>query len=131
MLQLFSSILLLGDDAEYYLVTPVEKVRIRVEDCPFVITGMEVEQVAGEQLLKLTTNTDEVVTVDRDHAIRVDDENETREPHPVVHVRNGLNALINRNVFYRLVDIAEQRQAEAVTITLVRSAGEYFELGRH
>ena len=63
------------------------------------------------------------------HQIRVTEDVETAEPHPVVHIRSGLNALINRNVFYRLVDLAETRDESSRTISGVWSGGQFFALG--
>ncbi len=106
MVQLFASVLKKeGDD--FFLVTPVEKVGIQVEDCPFLITAMEVEQINGQQMLRFTTNTDEQVVADEEHPLRVHSDGTNGEPHPTVHVRSGLNGLIIRSVFYRLVELAE------------------------
>lgn len=107
LVNLFASVLKLEEDGEYYLVTPVEKVRIRVEDCPFIAQEMDVSGEGSEQKLIFTTNIGEQVTADAEHPLRIDVHPQTGEPHPTVHVRSGLNALINRAVFYRLVDLAQ------------------------
>lgn len=130
MVKLFASILKREGD-EYFLVTPVEKVRIRVEDCPFVAVVMDIEKTAeGQQRLLLTTNTGEQVCADEEHPITVSSNSETGEPHPIIHVRDGLNALINRSVFYQLVNIAQEHQEADETVSTVASAGVVFELGR-
>jgi len=129
MRKLFASILKKEEDGEFYLVTPVEKVRIQVEDCPFIVTDMEVQGADAEQLISMTTDTDETFRIDGDHPIRVEGGEDGAEPHPVVHVRNGLYALISRNVFYRLVDMAEQSETPEGTLISVRSSGEVFVLG--
>lgn len=106
MVQLFASVLKKeGDD--FFLVTPVEKVGIQVEDCPFLITEMDVEESDGQQLLRFSTNTDEQVIADSKHVLEVSTDAETGEPHPMVHIRSGLNGLIVRSVFYRLVELAQ------------------------
>lgn len=131
MVNLFSSILMV-EESEYFLVTPVEKVRIQVEDCPFVATQMETEGSGRDQVLVFTTNTEESVTVDTAHAISVTTSGPEKEPHPIVHVRNGLNALINRSVFYRLVELAEEAEAskeEGCTQLGVWSKQTFFSLG--
>ncbi len=129
MVKLFASVLKLEDDGDYYLVTPVEKVRIQVQDCPFVALEMEVEGEGEgrQQNLTFTTNAGEVVTAGAEHPIRIGVNPETAEPHPVVHVRSGLNALINRAVFYRLVDLMEPRKTQSgQLLTGIYSDGEFF-----
>jgi len=130
MVRLFASVLKLEDDGEYYLVTPVEKVRIQVEDCPFIVTAMDTVGSGESQSIVFTTNTGDSVPVDSDHPIVVEVDEATGEPHPTVHVRSGLNALINRPVFYRLVDLAERSESESKIITGVWSNNSFFELGR-
>lgn len=134
MVQLFASVLK-REENSYYLVTPVEKVRIKVEDCPFVACEMEAEGSGESQILRFTTNTGETVVAGAQHQITVEVDHDNGEPHPVLHVRSGLNALINRAVFYRLVDLAEQSETgkgnKAEVVTGIYSDGAFFELGRH
>jgi hypothetical protein len=120
LVRLFASILKL-EDGRYFLVTPVEKVGITVEDAPFVAVDVEAE--AGG--LRFTTNVGDTVIAGQDHAIRVDLHPETGEPSPYIHIRRGLEALIDRKSFYRLVDMAEM----SGDLMIVRSGGETFELG--
>ena len=127
MVNLFASILKREDDAGFYLVTPVEKVRIKVEDCPFLIIDMEIRNPGPGQKIIFLTNVEETVEADADHPIRVSG---VDEPHPVVHVRGGMDALLSRSVFYRLVDSARQLREEDELITGVDSNGCFFELGR-
>lgn len=106
MVRLFSSILRLDDDGHHYLVTPVEKVRIRVDDCPFVAQLLDVSGEGAEQRLTFTLNTGETVTAGADNPITVSTDDD-QQPHPVLEVRHGLKALISRSVFYQLVALAE------------------------
>nr|WP_239479524.1 DUF1285 domain-containing protein [Actibacterium sp. 188UL27-1] len=99
LVKLFSSILRKEDD-RYFLVTPVEKVGIVVEDAPFV--AVDIEPI-GEDL-QFTTQVGDVVTAGPDHPIRVERDPKTGEPSPYVLIRNNLEALIDRKSFYRLVD---------------------------
>lgn len=138
LVRLFSSILRKDPDGYHYLVTPVEKVRIQVDDCPFVAQLMDVDEVNGESQITFTLNTGETVTADAQHSIEVtvDDDN---QPHPVVHVRDGLWALISRSVFYSLVEVADQMRPddskntnnnnEVKTELVVSSCGRAFVLG--
>ncbi|ALO46476.1 DUF1285 domain-containing protein [Pseudohongiella spirulinae] len=140
MVQLFSSILRLDDDGHYYLVTPVEKVRIRVDDCPFVAQVLDVIEDDGQQVLRFTLNTEETVDAGPDHPLEVDVTDEG-EPHPVIEVRRGLKALISRSVFYQLVELAA-RQAdledeeksnknnESNQLLSISSRGKKFALGQ-
>ncbi len=126
MLQLFASILKREGD-EFFLVNPVEKVRIQVDDCPFVAVDMEIHNPGPDQSIAFLTNVEETVTADVKHPIRVTG---TDQPHPTVHVRNGLQALLSRPVFYRLVDAAVQYRDGQEIITGITSKQRFFELGR-
>jgi len=101
LVRLFSSILRReGDD--YFLVTPVEKVGIKVDDVPFIAVDFEVSE--GPKIT-FTTNVDETVALGPAHPFRLT-HNEKGEPAPYVHVRANLEARIDRKSFYRLVELA-------------------------
>ena len=125
MVNLFASILKREGDA-YFLVNPVEKVRIQVEDCPFLAVDMEIIDPGPGQKVVFLTNVGETVTAGAEHPIRVTGGD---EPHPTVHVRAGLDALLSRAVFYRLVSAAGQHNENGAIITGIRSQGSYFQLG--
>lgn len=125
MVRLFSTILRHDDDGKYYLVTPVEKVGIRVDDAPFLAVEMTVEGAGAEQNLTFRTNVEDVVTAGPDHPIRVVIDPETQEPAPYVHVRANLEALISRALFYDLVALAEERDGRLG----VWSGGCFFVIG--
>ncbi|MCE6951174.1 DUF1285 domain-containing protein [Cereibacter sphaeroides] len=105
MVRLFSSILK-REGERYYLVTPVEKVGIRVDDAPFVAVDFESHGEGRERSVTFTTQVGDEVTAGRDHPIRVI-RAEDGEPSPYVMVRAGMEALIDRKSFYRLVEIGE------------------------
>lgn len=130
MVRLFSSVLRLDPDGCYYLVTPVEKVRIRVDDCPFVAQLLEVEgSVAdGSQKLTFITNTEERILADSEHPILVDTPGQSKEPHPRILCRSNLYALISRNVYYQLAELVQQKRVNGRDITGVWSAGEFYAL---
>ncbi len=124
--QLFASVLKREGD-KYFLVTPVEKVGIQVEDCPFVIIAMEEEQVEIGPCLHFETNTGELVVAGPDHRLLFE-QGEGDEPHPILHVRDGLWGLLSRAVFYRLVELAvTEPGGESARMGIV-SAGEFFPL---
>jgi hypothetical protein len=106
MVKLFASILI-REDNKYFLVTPVEKVGIRVEDAPFVAIDFDVQGDGRDQTLVFKTNLDDVATASDDFPIRVVRDTETGEPSPYIRVRRNLEALIDRKSFYRLVDLGE------------------------
>jgi len=104
--QLFSSILRLDDDGRYYLVTPVEKCGIIVDDAPFCAVRMRVEGTGREQKLYLETTTEDEVAVGSDHPMRFVDEAITGGLKPYVVVRRNLEALVSRALFYDLVALS-------------------------
>lgn len=110
LVQLFSGILRYDDDGRYYLVTPVERWAIKVDDAPFVATQLKVEGQGEQQKLVFTTNLQNSFTAGKEHPIRVEVDSDTQEPSPYVRVRTNLDALINRNVFYELVELAVERE---------------------
>ena len=121
LVRLFSTVLRKDPDG-YCLVTPVEKLSIRVEDVPF--RAVAVSQREGD-LIFVTDVGDETIA-GPEHSIRVEVA-EDGEPRPYVHVRSGLEARIERSVFYELVEAAER---DASGTLGVRSGGVWFELGR-
>jgi hypothetical protein len=127
MVRLFSTILRHDPDGKYYLVTPVEKVGIQVDDAPFVAVAMEATGQGRDQILAFRTNVDDHVILDQDHPLRVEVKNpKTGEPSPYILVRDRLEALINRPVFYDLVALAEEQNG-----TLgVWSSGRFFTIGQ-
>jgi hypothetical protein len=104
LVKLFSSILKL-EDGKYFLVTPVEKVGIKVDDAPFVAVDFETTSIDGNPVLTFETNVGDFAIAGSDHPIRVVRDPETGEPSPYIMIRAGLEALIDRKSFYRLVDI--------------------------
>ncbi len=121
LVRLFASILKKEDD-KYYLVTPVEKVGIVVEDAPFVAVDFENSGAGSAQELTFVTNVGDVVVAGADHPIRVERDPETGEPSPYVLVRANLEALIDRKSFYRLIDLGVHRDGWFG----VWSAGQFF-----
>ena len=126
LVRLFSTILKREGD-RYFLVTPVEKVGIRVEDAPFVAQDFTVtdEGSGPGQVVTFTTNVGDSVVAGPDNPIRVlrDD---AGEPSPYVHVRAGLEALIDRKSFYRLVDIGEAHRVDGEDWFGIWSGGSFF-----
>jgi hypothetical protein len=111
LVKLFSSIIRKDGD-DYFLVTPVEKVGITVEDAPFVAIDFDVTGTGKDQEITFTTLVDDVVIAGIEHPIRVVRDKDTGEPSPYVLIRSNLEALIDRKSFYRLVDIGAHAEHE-------------------
>ncbi len=109
LVRLFSTILR-KDDGKYFLVTPVEKVGITVDDAPFVAVDFEVSGEGREQVLTFLTNVGDSTVAGPDAPIRVERDAETGEPSPYVLVRRNLEALIDRKSFYRLAEIGTHHE---------------------
>ena len=120
--RLFATILRV-DDGAHYLVTPVEKLRIEVEDAPFIATDFETDGEDEQRRIVFATNVGDAVLADAAHPIVV--EGPVDAPRPYVLVRDGLRARIARAPFYRLVDLAEEAAGEVA----VWSARTRFVLG--
>ena len=125
LVRLFSTILKL-EDGKYYLVTPVEKVGIQVDDAPFVAVDFVVEGRGEHQILTFETNVGDHVAAGPEHPIRVERDAETGEPAPYVMVRAGLEALIDRKSFYRLVEIGAHEEREGESWFGLWSGGAFF-----
>ncbi len=104
LVKLFSSILRREGD-KYFLVTPVEKVGIVVEDAPMLATDFTVTGNGPTQSLHFTTKTEDEATAGPDHPLRVTRDATSGEPSPYILIRPGLEALIDRKSFYRLVEL--------------------------
>ena len=126
LVRLFSTVLRHDEDGKYYLVTPVEKVGIQVEDAPFVAVAMTVEGAGRDQVLTFTTNVGDETLAGPDHPMRFEIDKETGEPAPYVHVRARLEALINRAVFYDLVELGVEEEHEGETWFGIWSGGVFF-----
>jgi len=128
LVRLFSTILRKEDDA-YYLVTPAEKMCIRVDEVPFLAVLLDARGTGRDQQLAFTTNVGDEAIAGPEHRIRVETDRVTKEPAPYVHVRSGLEARISRNVFYQLAEIAGPGEDEFSGQLGVWSDGVFFPLG--
>lgn len=125
MVQLFASILK-REGEEYFLVTPVEKVGIEVEDVPFVAIDIDVQGTGEAQVLTFTTNIGEQVTAGAENAIRLTAGNEGSVPY--VMVRAGLEARLDRKSFYRMIDLGCEQTIDGQAMFGVFSDGVFFPL---
>ena len=124
LVRLFSTVLRKDPDG-FHLVTPVEKMKITVEDAPFI--AVRVDQVGDG--LRFLTNVGDEVEAGPDNQIRVEINPITGEPRPYLHVRRGLDARIARSVFYELVELAHERETSEGPHLGIASKGAWFPLG--
>ena len=129
LVRLFASVLKREGD-NYYLVTPVEKCGIRVDDAPFVAVEMNVEDgsqfgVPG-RVLNFRTNVDDWIACGPQHRLRFEPEADTGGLKPYLHVRRDLWAKVTRALFFDLVELGEERDVEGAAMFGVSSMGEFF-----
>ena len=125
LVKLFSSILRRDGDA-YFLVTPVEKVGITVDDAPFVATDFTVQGTGPDQVLMFTTQVEDTATAGPEHPIRVVRDPVTGEPAPYVLIRANLEALIDRKSFYRMIDLGCHHIVDGTSWFGIWSSGQFF-----
>lgn len=130
LVRLFSTVLRRDADDKYYLVTPVEKIGIIVDDAPFLGVDISGQGQGTDQILRVTTNVEDVVFIDKNHPIRFEREEGTDGLKPYIFVRGRLEALLNRAMFYELVKLAENHEIDGETWLGVWSGGEFFPMQR-
>lgn len=128
LVRLFASVLRKDDDGRHYLVTPVEKVGISVEDAPFVGVELHAEGQGPARKLVLRTNVGDVVTIDADHPMRFEAEAGTGGLKPYVRIRGRLDALLARPLLYELAEMIEDREATGETHSGIWSGGQFFRI---
>ena len=126
LVQLFSTVLRKDADGRTYLVTPVERVGIRVEDAPFIAVEINASGEGSERALTFRTNVGDLVEAGPEHPLRFVDEPETGGLKPYLHVRGRLEALVARAVMYELVELGEEVEIDGRAMFAVRSRGEVF-----
>ncbi|HEY7457223.1 MAG TPA: DUF1285 domain-containing protein [Xanthobacteraceae bacterium] len=125
MVRLFASVLKREGD-KYFLVTPVEKLGIKVDDAPFLAVAVEADTGTSGRTLVFRTNVGDVVACDAEHRLRFEPEPGTGGIKPYLHVRRDLWALVTRSLFFDLVALGETRELNGRRMFGVASAGEFF-----
>jgi uncharacterized protein len=125
LVRLFSSIIRKDGD-QYFLVTPVEKVGIIVDDAPFVAVDFNTTGAGKDQIITFETQVGDLAEAGADHPIRVVRDPDTGEPSPYVLIRANLEALIDRKSFYRLVDLGVHEDVDGTRWFGVWSGGQFF-----
>ncbi|EMP55435.1 hypothetical protein MSNKSG1_06178 [Marinobacter santoriniensis NKSG1] len=130
IVRLFSTILRREDDGEFYLVTPVEKWRIKVEDAPLLAHTLTVRGSGEDQIVSVTTNVGETLDIGEEHPLDVSEYPGTGEPRPVVLVRHGVEARLLTSAFYDLAAHLTERTVEGETVYGVVSGGKFWKVGQ-
>jgi hypothetical protein len=128
LVKTFAGVLRKDADGRHYLVTPVEKVDVAVDDAPFLAVEMEVRGKGPEQTLIFRTNVDDIVTCGPEHPLRFVHEARGGGVKPYLHVRGRLEALVTRALYYDLVELAAPEGAGADAPLGLWSAGVRFAL---
>ncbi|MBJ8426177.1 DUF1285 domain-containing protein [Acinetobacter bereziniae] len=127
LLDLFTKVLW-KEQGKFYLKTPVEQIEIEVEDEPLLVNQVDQVEIDGQTYLQVTTTNQDICLVDKEHAIFMREyQGELR---PYVHIRFGINALIQRNAFFHLIEygsLLENEQGD--TILSLQSGDLHLQLG--
>ena len=127
LVKLFASVLK-REDEKYYLVTPVEKCGIRVDDAPFLAVEMAVAESDAGRVLNFRTNVDDWVACGPQHDLRFEPEAGTGGLKPYLHVRRDLWAKVTRTLFFDLVELGEEREIDGKPMFGVSSMGTFFSM---
>src|SRR6202049_279796 len=125
LVKLFASVLK-REGERYFLVTPVEKCGITVDDAPFLAVELTIEDGAAGRVLQFRTNVDDWVSCGPQHALRFEPEAGTGGLKPYLHVRRDLWAKVTRALFFDLVEIGEEREVDGKAMFGVMSMGTFF-----
>lgn len=129
IIKLFSTILRREEDDQYYLVTPVEKWRIQVEDTPLLAHSLVVEGSGEEQIIRLTTNVGETLEVGDEHPLDVGSYEDSGQPRPVIRVRHGLEARLVTAAYYDLAAHVVEKTVDGKPVLGVFSHGNFYKIG--
>ena len=127
LVKLFASVLLKEGNA-YFLKTPAEKIRIQVEDAPFVISEWQLHETDDGPAIEVVTNLGHTTVLSARHPLVVKSDND--HPRPYVQMHRGLTALVHRNVYYQWVDVATPAMVNGEEHLVLRSGKSEFSLGR-
>ena len=130
LVKLFASVLRHDEDGKYYLVTPVEKIGIKVDDAPFLAVEMDVQGARRTQSITVRTNTDDVVRIGEAHPLRFAKEDGTGGLNPYVLVRGRLEAVFARSIFSDLVALGVDEQMKGTSMFGVWSEGMFLPMQR-
>jgi uncharacterized protein len=125
LIKLFASVLK-REDEKYFLVTPVEKCGIKVDDAPFLAVELTIKESPDGRALNFRTNVDDWVCCGPEHGLRFEPEAGTGGLKPYLHVRRDLWAKVTRTLFFDLVELGEEREVGGKAMFGVTSMGTFF-----
>lgn len=130
LVKLFASVLSRENDGDYWLITPVERGRIEVEDAPFIVIELSAQGSGQLQTIYAKTNLDEWVAIGPDHPLRLRQPKvgDTKDLLPYIEIRPGLEGRLSRPSYYELVDLGESYTTGDASRYGVWSAGQFFPL---
>ena len=126
LVKLFAQVLIKEADG-YYLKTPVEKMKIKVEDAPFIITQWQLHQTEQGPAIEVETNINQKFILSKTHPLFI--EYTETEPHLYVRLNRGLTAKVHRNVYYQLIEHGQEKMRSNQSHLVINSANEEFSLG--
>lgn len=129
LVKLFSSVVRRDDFGEYWMITPAEMARIKVDDAPFTAVELFTEGAGDDQRISFRTNVDAIVPLDEEHPLRVETAPDSGEPRPYITVKDRLEALIVRSVFYQLIEDGEALNVGGEEVWGVWSNGTFYPIG--
>ena len=131
MVKLFATVLNKHSDGTFWLTTPIEHGRIEVEDAPFIAVELFQKGAGRSQEIDFRTNVNDMISLGPSHSLRVDQNIHTGEPAPYISIGRGLEAKLNRSVFYSLVELGETTMHQPDTESYgVWSRGIWFPIGK-
>jgi len=128
IVRLFSTILRREEDGHYYLVTPVEKWRIQVEDTPLLAHSLETEGEGKQRTLSVTTNVGEVIQIDDAHPLEVGAYPESQEPRPIIRLPHGLEARLVTSAYYDLAELIAAEDPDTDAPMGIWSHGNFYQI---
>jgi len=129
LVKLFSSVIRRDDVGDYWMVTPAEMARIQVDDAPFTAVELITEGFGDGQQISFRTNIDTIVSLDEEHPLRIETDPGTGAPRPYITVKERLEALVVRSVFYQLIEYGEALDMDGDNVWGVWSNGHFYPIG--
>ena len=126
LVRLFASVLRKDEDGKHYLVTPVEKIGIAVEDAPFLAVELHADGTGRDQVITVRTNVGDAVPIGPEHPMRFEPEPETEGVKPYVLIRGRLEALCARPLLFELVDIGSEETVDGADWFGIWSSGVFY-----
>lgn len=126
LVKLFAQVLVY-EEGDYFLKTPIEKMKIKVADTPFIITQWEKHETEQGDAIEVSSNLGHKAILSEQHPLETNNDNE--DPQLIVTLHRRLTAKVHRNVYYQWIEQAQEQQINNQTHLVLHSAGAEFSLG--